>query len=128
MAAVTTSQTVPDQLETLLRWLLPNPVVLLPPPRLVPSDLEQLLQRLRGGGGGKYRSLPHQLRLGSLLSKLCYRNFAEESVSGGSGSGGSGSGGPGSVHQDWAPCIRTGLRWCVSRVANQTIGRPGVLH
>ena len=52
VAAVTTSPTVPDQLETLLRRLLPIPVVSLPPYRPVPSDLEHLLQWLLGGGGG----------------------------------------------------------------------------
>ena len=35
LAAVTTSPTVPDQLETLLRRLLSTPVVPLPPPRPV---------------------------------------------------------------------------------------------
>ena len=41
----------PDPLESLLRQLLPTPVVPLPPPKPVPSNLEQLLQRLWGGGG-----------------------------------------------------------------------------
>ena len=49
MAAVSTSPTAPDQLETLLRRLLPTPVVPLPPPKPVPSDLEQLLKWLLGG-------------------------------------------------------------------------------
>ena len=49
VAAVTTSPTTPDQLETLLRWLLPAPAVPTPPPKLVPSALEQLLQRLLVG-------------------------------------------------------------------------------
>ena len=39
----------PDQLETLLRRLLPTPVVPTPPPKPVPSDLEQFLQQLLGG-------------------------------------------------------------------------------
>ena len=43
MAAVTTSL---DQLESLLRWLLPTSVVPPPPPKPVPSDLAQLLQWL----------------------------------------------------------------------------------
>ena len=49
VAVVTTSQTVPDQLETLLRRLLPSSVALPPPLRPVPSTLEQLLQRLLAG-------------------------------------------------------------------------------
>ena len=44
VAAVTTSQTAPYQLETLIRWLLPSPVVPTPPPKPVTSSLEQLLQ------------------------------------------------------------------------------------
>ena len=46
VAAVTTSQLQPAQLETLLRRLLSGPVVPSPPPEPVPSVLEQLLQRL----------------------------------------------------------------------------------
>ena len=47
VAAVTTSPTaVPEQLESLLRRLLPTPTP-------VPSQLEQLLQQLLGGGGGR---------------------------------------------------------------------------
>ena len=44
-----TSPTAPDQLETLLRWLLPAPVVPTPPHKPVPSALEQLLQHLLMG-------------------------------------------------------------------------------
>ena len=39
VAAVTTSPAGPDQLESLLRRLLPTPVVPLPPHKPVPSDL-----------------------------------------------------------------------------------------
>ena len=49
VAAVTTSQTAPDQLETLLRRLLPGRVVPPAPPKPVPSSLEQLLQHLLAG-------------------------------------------------------------------------------
>ena len=45
VAAATTSQSTPDQLETLLQRLFPGPVVLVPPPK--PSTVEQLLQRIR---------------------------------------------------------------------------------
>ena len=47
VVAVTTSLSPPDQLETLLRRLLPGPVVSPPPPKPVPSTLEQLLQQSR---------------------------------------------------------------------------------
>ena len=43
VAADTTTQPAPDQLETLLRRLLPGPVVPHPPLKPVPSILEQLL-------------------------------------------------------------------------------------
>ena len=43
VAAVTTSPTAPEQLETLLRRLLSVPVVPPPPPKPVPSALERLL-------------------------------------------------------------------------------------
>ena len=46
VAAVTTTQPEPDQLETLLRRLLSSPMVPPPPPEPVPSVLEQLSQRL----------------------------------------------------------------------------------
>ena len=49
VAAVTTSLTAPAQSETLLRQLFPTPVVPTPPPKPVPSTLEQLLQRLLVG-------------------------------------------------------------------------------
>ena len=49
VAAVTTSQSTPVQFETLLRRLLPGPVVPAPPPKPEPSTLEQLLQRLLAG-------------------------------------------------------------------------------
>ena len=49
VAAVTTSPTAPDQLETLLRRLLPTPVVPTLPPKQVPLASEQLLQRLLVG-------------------------------------------------------------------------------
>ena len=61
--AVHTSPTGPDQLESLLRRLLPTPVLPTPPPKPVPSNLELLLQRL-GGGGCRHQSLPYQLRWG----------------------------------------------------------------
>ena len=51
MAVATTSSTALEQLESLLRRLLPTSVVPPPPPKLVPSELEQLLQWLLGGGG-----------------------------------------------------------------------------
>ena len=53
VAAVTTSQSTPDQLETLLRWLLAGPAVLAPPPKPEPPTVEQLLQRLLAGAQGQ---------------------------------------------------------------------------
>ena len=47
VAVVTTLLTAPDQLE--LRWLLPTPVAPAPPPKPVPSAVEQLLQPLLVG-------------------------------------------------------------------------------
>ena len=52
VAAVTTSPTAPKQLESLLRWLLPTQMVPPKDPTPIPSELEQMLQRLLGGGGG----------------------------------------------------------------------------
>ena len=49
VAAVTTSQSTPDQLETLLRRLLAGPAVPAPPPKPEPPTVEQLLQRLLAG-------------------------------------------------------------------------------
>ena len=49
VAAVTTSQTTPDQLETLLRRLLAGPAVPALPPKPEPLTVEQLLQRLLAG-------------------------------------------------------------------------------
>ena len=40
---------IPDQLEILLRRLLPNPVVPASPPKPIPTELESLLQRLLAG-------------------------------------------------------------------------------
>ena len=48
--AMLASPTGTDQLERLLRRLLPTLVLPTPPPKLVPCDLELLLQRLGGGG------------------------------------------------------------------------------
>ena len=49
VAAVTTSQSTLDQLETLLRMLLAGPAVLAPPPKPDPPTVEQLLQCLLAG-------------------------------------------------------------------------------
>ena len=49
VAAVTTSQSTPDQLETLLRRLLAGPAVPAPPPKPEPPTVEQLLQCLLEG-------------------------------------------------------------------------------
>ena len=49
VAAVTTSQTTPDQLETLLRRLLAGPAVPALPPKPEPLTVEQLLQCLLAG-------------------------------------------------------------------------------
>ena len=49
VAAVTIPPAVPDQLETLLRRLLPNKEVPVSPPKPVPTELESLLQRLLEG-------------------------------------------------------------------------------
>ena len=46
VAAVTTSQSTPDQLETLLRRLLAGPAVPAPLPKPEPPTVEQLLQCL----------------------------------------------------------------------------------
>ena len=46
VAAITIPPAAPDSLETLLRRLLPTPVVLALPPKPVPTELERLLQRL----------------------------------------------------------------------------------
>ena len=43
VAAVTVSPAVPDQLEILLRRLLPTTLVLAPPPKPIPTELESLL-------------------------------------------------------------------------------------
>ena len=58
VAGFTTSPTAPDQLETLLRRLLPTPVVPAPPPKPLPLALEQLLQLLLVGL--RHQSLFHQ--------------------------------------------------------------------
>ena len=58
VAAVTTSQSAPDQLETLLRQLLPSPVVPAPPTKPEPSTLEQLLQRLLAGAPAQKPARP----------------------------------------------------------------------
>ena len=75
VAAVTTSPTAPEQFKSLLRRLLPTPVVPPPRPKMVPSELDQLLQRLLGGGGGGHGSLPHQ------DWNHCNRNFAAKFAS-----------------------------------------------
>ena len=49
VAAVTIPLAVPDQLETLLRPLLPNKVVPASPPKPVPTEFESFLQRLLEG-------------------------------------------------------------------------------
>ena len=73
MAAVSTSPTAPDQLETLLRRLLPTPVVPLPPPQTGTFRFGTVVKMATGGP--RHRSLPHQSRLGSLLLKLCCRIY-----------------------------------------------------
>ena len=70
VAAVTTSPTAPDQLESLLRRLLPTSVVPPPPPKLVPSDLEQLLQWLLGGAQTLKPAPPVKT---GITAKLCCR-------------------------------------------------------
>ena len=49
VAAVTTSLSMPDQLETLLQRMFPGTVVPPPPPKPVSLTLEQLFQRLQAG-------------------------------------------------------------------------------
>ena len=111
VAAVTTSQTTPDQLETLLRCLLPGPVVPPPSPKPVPSSLEQLLQRLLAEG--RLRSLPCRRRLGVLTSSPCCRACFPGLW-------------PQRRERSRVPCDGTGLQWCASRVAKWTMPRPGV--
>ena len=48
-AAVTVPLAVPDQLETLLIWLLPTSLVLASPPKPMPTELKGLLQQLLAG-------------------------------------------------------------------------------
>ena len=63
VAAVTIPLAEPDPLETLLRRLLPTPVVPVLPPKPVPTELESLLQVLLG-------EVP-----GLLTWRLCCRAF-----------------------------------------------------
>ena len=72
VAAVTTSQSTLDQLETLLRRLFPGLVVPTPPPE--PSTLEQLLQRLLAGA--QTRKPAPAATIGSLLQSLLPGNLA----------------------------------------------------
>ena len=112
--AVTTSPTVPDQLEKLLRRLLPTPVLPIPPPKPVPSDLELFLQQPLGGGAQNPRpTLPD--RTGITDVKTLLQNLLPVSP---------------------APVPRlsrllyagTGRRYCVSRVANRVMARRGARH
>ena len=58
VAAVTTSQSTPDQLETLLLRLLAGPAVLASPPKPEPPTVEQLLQRLLAGAQARKPAPP----------------------------------------------------------------------
>ena len=107
VAAVTTSPTSPDQLETLLRRLLPTLVMPSPPPKPVPSALEQLLQCLPVGAQAPKHVPPTKTgitNIETLLQSLLPGNPAPP-----------------------RPYDGTGLRWCVSRVAKRAMARPGVL-
>ena len=72
--AVATSPTVPDQLETLLRRLLPTPVLPIPPPKPVPSDLELLLRQLWGGGAQTPKP-PLPVRMGITAVETLLQNL-----------------------------------------------------
>ena len=69
VATLTTSQTAPDQLETLLRRLLPGPVVPPPPPKPVPSSWSSCCSIC--WQGLRLRSLPLRRRLRVLTSSPC---------------------------------------------------------
>ena len=97
VAAVTTSQSAPDQLETLLRWLLPGPVVPPPPPKPVPSILEQLLQHLLAGAQARKPAPAATTRssdIESLLQSLLPRNMASATRPR-----------PGPMRRDWATVV-----------------------
>ena len=113
VAAVTTSPTAPDQLETLLKWMPPTPVVPTPPPtpvvptpppKPVPLALEQLLQRLLVGSQVPKPVPP--VRTGITDIETLLQNLLRG-------------------HRR-VPCDGTGLWWCVSCVARQVMERPGV--
>ena len=79
VAAATTSPTAPEQLESLLRWLLPTPVVPPPSPKPVPSDLEQLLQRLLGGAQTPHPAPP--VKTGITVIETLLQNLLPVSLS-----------------------------------------------
>ena len=108
VAAVTVPPAVPDQLETLLRRLLPTPVVPASPPKPVPTELESLLQRLLAGVQAPKPIPPPKtgitdmetLLQGLLPGMLASASWAR----------------PGPIHRDWAmvvcfSCGKVDMEW-----------------
>ena len=104
VVAETIPPAVPDQLETLLRQLLPTPVVPTSPPKPIPTELESLLQRLLAGVQAPKPALPPKngiTNMETLLQGLL----------------------PGvpvaDLRVQLGALIGTGLQWCVSLVVRR---------
>ena len=97
VAVVTVPPAVPDQLETLLRRLLPTSLMPARPPKPIPTELESLLQRLLAGvPAPKPTTSPNTgiTDLKTLLQRLLLGvPVADSPVR------------PGPVHRDWATVV-----------------------
>ena len=98
VAAVTSSQSTPDQLETLLQRLLAGAAVPAPPPKPEPPTVEQLLQSLLVGAQARKPSpamATGSSDIETLLQSLLPGNMAPATHPR-----------PGLMRRDWATVVR----------------------
>ena len=87
VAAVTVPPVVPDQLETLLRRLLPTSLMPASPLKMIPTELESLLQRLLPGVPAPKPTLPPKTGITDMETLLQPSGCAGSGFAGSTGLG-----------------------------------------